>query len=118
MLGSGTGCYGSLVRTEYDDSPDRDVISVRPHNQCLFFGVELGLIGLFAFCHYLYAAAKASAKLEPPRSALVFSFLAIFVADSLVNGALWLAVENYLFTLILALLVAEISAVKNQSTLA
>ena len=32
--------------------------------------------------------------------------------------ALWLAVENHLFTFIMALLMAEISAVKNQSALA
>jgi O-antigen ligase len=118
LLGSGTGSYGSLVRSECDDQPNCDVISVHPHNQFLFFGVELGLIGLFSFCLYLYAAAKASAKLEPPRRALLLSFLAIFVVDSLVHGALWLAVENHLFTFILALLMAEISAAKNQPTLA
>jgi O-antigen ligase len=118
LLGSGTGSYGSLARAACGDRPDCDVISVHPHNQFLYFGVELGLIGLFAFCYYLYAAAKASAKLEPPRRALVLSFLAIFVVDSLVHGALWLAVENHLFTFILALLMAEISAAKNQSTLA
>lgn len=118
LLGSGTGSYGSLVRTECGDRPDCAVINVHPHNQFLFFGVELGLIGLFAFCFYLYAAAKASAKLEPPRKALVLSFLAVFVVDSLVHGALWLAVENHLFTFILALLMAEISAAKNQPTLA
>jgi O-antigen ligase len=118
LLGSGTGSYGNLALAKCGDRPDCDVISVHPHNQFLFFGVELGLIGLFAFCYYLYAAAKASAKLEPPRRALVLSFLAIFVVDSLVHGALWLAVENHLFTFILALLMAEISAAKNQSTLA
>jgi len=48
----------------------------------------------------------------------LLSFLAIFVVDSLVHGALWLAVENHLFTFILALLMAEISAAKNQPTLA
>jgi O-antigen ligase len=118
ILGAGTGSYGSLARAECGDRPDCDAISVHPHNQFLFFGVELGLIGLFAFCYYLYAAAKASAKLEPPRRALVLSFLTIFVVDSLTHGALWLAVENHLFTFILALLMAEVSAAKNQSTLA
>jgi O-antigen ligase len=118
LLGSGTGSYGSLARSECGDRPYCDATSVHPHNQFLFFGVELGLIGLFAFCYYLYAAAKASTKLEPPRRALLLSFLAIFVVDSLVHGALWLAVENHLFTFILALLMAEISAAKNQSTLA
>jgi len=112
VLGSGTGSYGSLARAECGTRPDCDVISVHPHNQFLFFGVELGLVGLFVFCYYLYAAAKASARLAPPRRALLLSFLAIFVVDSLVHGALWLAVENHLFTFILALLMAEVSAVK------
>jgi O-antigen ligase len=116
LLGSGTGSYGSLARASCGERPDCDAISVHPHNQFLFFGVELGLIGLFAFCYYLYAAAKASAALAPPRQALLLSFLAIFVVDSLVHGALWLAVENHLFTFILALLMAEVSAVREKAT--
>jgi len=112
VLGSGTGSYDSLARVECGNRPDCEVISVHPHNQFLFFGVELGLVGLFVFCYYLYAAAKASARLAPPRPALLLSFLAIFVVDSLVHGALWLAVENHLFTFILTLLMAEASAVK------
>jgi O-antigen ligase len=116
LLGSGTGSYGSLARASCGERPDCDVISVHPHNQFLFFGVELGLIGLFAFCYYLYAAAKASAALAPPRQALLLSFLAIFVVDSLVHGALWLAVENHLFTFILALLMAEVSAAREKAT--
>ena len=116
LLGSGTGSYGSLARVECGSRPDCDVISVHPHNQFLFFGVELGLVGLFAFCYYLYAAAKASARLAPPRRALLLSFLAIFVVDSLVHGALWLAVENHLFTFILALLMSEVSAADKPAT--
>ena len=116
LLGSGTGSYGSLARASCGERPDCDVISVHPHNQFLFFGVELGLIGLFAFCSYLYVAAKASAALAPPRQALLLSFLAIFVVDSLVHGALWLAVENHLFTFILALLMAEVSAAREKAT--
>jgi len=116
LLGSGTGSYGSLARASCGERPDCDVISVHPHNQFLFFGVELGLIGLFAFCYYLYVAAKASAALAPPRQALLLSFLAIFVVDSLVHGALWLAVENHLFTFILALLMAEVSAAREKAT--
>jgi O-antigen ligase len=116
LLGSGTGSYGSLARASCGERPDCDVISVHPHNQFLFFGVELGLIGLFAFCSYLYVAAKASAALAPPRQALLLSFLAIFVVDGLVHGALWLAVENHLFTFILALLMAEVSAAREKAT--
>ena len=116
LLGSGTGSYGSLARVECGSRPDCDAISVHPHNQFLFFGVELGLVGLFAFCYYLYAAAKASARLAPPRRALLLSFLAIFVVDSLVHGALWLAVENHLFTFILALLMSEVSAADKPAT--
>jgi O-antigen ligase len=116
LLGSGTGSYGSLASAACGERPDCDVISYHPHNQFLFFGVELGLIGLFAFCYYLYVAAKASAGLAPPRQALLLSFLAIFVVDSLVHGALWLAVENHLFTFILALLMAEVSAAREKAT--
>ena len=116
LLGSGTGSYGSLARASCGERPDCGVVSYHPHNQFLFFGVELGLIGLFAFCYYLYVAAKASAALAPPRQALLLSFLAIFVVDSLVHGALWLAVENHLFTFILALLMAEVSAVREKAT--
>ena len=79
---------------------------------------------VFIFCSgagYLRAACLRLLPVTAPRvlhhlpltqRALLLSFLAIMVVDSLVHGALWLAVENHLFTFVLALLMAEVGALR------
>jgi O-antigen ligase len=110
LFGAGTGAYGTLAREACGQAPPCDVVSVHPHNQFLFFGVELGSLGLLAYVLYLSSAARGAGQLPRPQRALLLSFLAIMVVDSLVHGALWLAVENHLFTFVLALLMAEVGA--------
>ena len=110
LLGAGTGAYGTLARGACGEAPTCEVVSVHPHNQFLFFAVELGILGLLAYIVYLISAARYADLLPPPQRALLLSFLAIMVVDSLVHGALWLAVENHLFTFVLALLMAEVGS--------
>ena len=115
IFGSGTGSYGTLAKQSCGDAPSCAVVDVHPHNQFLFFGVELGIVGILAYVFYLYSAAQGSRRLPDPKRALLLSFLGIMVVDSLVHGALWLAVENHLFTFILALLMAEVGASRDHS---
>jgi O-antigen ligase len=96
-------------------SPTRDCKANEPRGGFLFFGVELGIVGILAYIFYLYSAAQGSRRLPDPKRALLLSFLGIMVVDSLVHGALWLAVENHLFTFILALLMAEVGASRDHS---
>ena len=110
LLGSGTGSYRAVSNQVCGDSPECPANNVHPHNQFLLFGVELGVIGILSYLFYLYSAAQASRRLQSPKRALLLSFLSIMVVASLTHGALWLAVENHLFTFVLALLMAEVGA--------
>jgi O-antigen ligase len=110
LLGSGTGSYRAVSNQVCGDSPECPANNVHPHNQFLLFGVELGVIGILSYLFYLYSAAQASRRLQSPKRALLLSFLSIMVVGSLTHGALWLAVENHLFTFVLALLMAEVGA--------
>lgn len=112
LFGAGTGAYGTLARAACGEHPSCAVVTVHPHNQFLFFAVELGILGLLAYVFYLYSAARFAHHLPLTQRALLLSFLAIMVVDSLVHGALWLAVENHLFTFVLALLMAEVGALR------
>ena len=112
LFGAGTGAYGTLARAACGEHPSCAVVTVHPHNQFLFFAVELGILWLLAYVFYLYSAARFAHHLPLTQRALLLSFLAIMVVDSLVHGALWLAVENHLFTFVLALLMAEVGALR------
>ena len=112
LFGAGTGAYGTLARAACGEHPSCAVVTVHPHNQFLFFAVELGILGLLAYVFYLFSAARFANHLPLTQRALLLSFLAIMVVDSLVHGALWLAVENHLFTFVLALLLAEVGALR------
>ena len=112
LFGAGTGAYGTLARAACGEHPSCAVVTVHPHNQFLFFAVELGILGLLAYVFYLFSAARFAHHLPLTQRALLLSFLAIMVVDSLVHGALWLAVENHLFTFVLALLLAEVGALR------
>ena len=112
LFGAGTGAYGTLARAACGEHPSCAVVTVHPHNQFLFFAVELGILGLLAYVFYLFSAARFVHHLPLTQRALLLSFLAIMVVDSLVHGALWLAVENHLFTFVLALLLAEVGALR------
>ena len=114
LLGSGTGSYRAVSNQVCGDSPACPANNVHPHNQFLFFGVELGVIGILSYIFYLYSAARSSRRLHGPKRALLLSFLSVMVVDSLTHGALWLAVESHLFTFVLALLMAEVGASRDR----
>jgi len=107
VFGSGTGSYPLLAKEAFHSQGVLDVQGVHPHNQFLFFGVELGMVGLLAYVFYLYRAGTAGRAMPAVERAVLIGFLCIMVSDSLFNSALWLSTENHLFTFMLALLVAE-----------
>ncbi len=107
VLGSGTGSYPVLAKEAFHSQGVLDVQGVHPHNQFLFFGVELGLVGLLAYVFYLYRAGVAGRGMALLDKAVLIGFIGIMVSDSLFNSGLWLSTENHLFTFMLALLVAS-----------
>ena len=106
VLGSGTGSYPVLARQAFYSQDILDMQGVHPHNQFLFFGVELGLVGLLSYVFYLFRAGITGRTMSAVDRATLFGFLAIMVSDSLFHGALWLSTESHLFTFVLALLSA------------
>lgn len=116
ILGSGTGSYPVLAQQAFHSPALLSTAGVHPHNQFLFFGVELGLVGLLGYVFYLYRAGTAGRHMSLPDKAALCGFIAIMVSDSLFHGALWLAVENHLFTFMLALLAAMPEAKQEPST--
>ncbi len=103
FFGAGTGSYHVLMEKRLQNEGACAVACVHPHNQFLFFGVEYGLFGMFLFGLYFMRAGMHALRMPPLLKATTFGFLAIFMADSLVHGAMWLSGEQHLFTYMLAL---------------
>jgi O-antigen ligase len=106
VFGTGTGSYHEMMRKALNDDAWCATACAHPHNQFLFFGVEHGLLGIFALVFYFYRPIRHAKALGPGNQALLMGFLAIFAVDCMTHGAMWLARENFFFSLMLALLVA------------
>jgi O-antigen ligase len=103
LLGAGTASYHQLAEDRLQDAGACAVACVHPHNQFLFFGVEYGLVGMVLFGFYFVSAGRHATRLPPLLKATSLGFLAIFLADSLAHGSMWLSGEQHLFTYMLAL---------------
>jgi O-antigen ligase len=103
LFGAGTASYHQLAEDRLQDAAACAVACVHPHNQFLFFGVEYGLVGMLIFGFYFVSAGRHAARLSPLLKATTLGFLAIFLADSLVHGSMWLSGEQHLFSYMLAL---------------
>lgn len=102
LFGTGTGSYPTVVRETIHSPGVLDVIGVHPHNQFLFFGVELGLIGMLGYIFYIYKATASGNFMTITDRAVLFGFLAIMISSNLFNSSLWISTENHLFTFMLA----------------
>lgn len=116
LIGSGTGSYRHIAKQAFPDSALCGIACVHPHNQFLFFGVEYGLLGIAAYLFYFYRPYRFASALGKPHKALLLGFLGIFFVDSMVHGALWLAVESHFFTFMMALFMATATASKPTAT--
>lgn len=106
LIGAGTGAYRHLAKQEFTDPVLCGITCVHPHNQFLFFGVEYGLLGIAAYLFYFYRPYRFASRLATPQKALLVGFLGIFFVNSMVHGAMWLAVESHFFTFMMALFMA------------
>lgn len=107
LIGAGTGSYRHLAKQAFTDPALCGIACVHPHNQFLFFGVEYGLLGIAAYLFYFYRAARFANTLTATQKSLLMGFLGILWVDSMVHGALWLAVESHFFTFMMALFMSE-----------
>lgn len=74
LLGHGTGSF----KGEYErilDSEDKTLMSYNPHNDYLWLGVELGLLGPLSLLALLIAAAWQGRHLEPAWKSTLYSLL-------------------------------------------
>ena len=109
LIGAGTASYRYLAKNEFKDTNLCNIACVHPHNQFLFFGVEYGLLGITFYLFLFYRSMKFAGTLDRFYKPLFFGFLGIFFVDSMVHGALWLAVERHYFSFVLALFMATSS---------
>ncbi|MGL4230172.1 MAG: O-antigen ligase family protein [Casimicrobium sp.] len=77
-----------------------------PHNQFLFFGVQLGLLGIVAYLVWIASAAYALRRAAPTERALGIALLATLVIHSLLDSPLYIVTESTWYPLMLAILAA------------
>lgn len=107
VFGWGLGSHG-IKWCERAPQPEWcQVGDTTPHNQFIFFAVELGIIGLLLFLFVLASLFWAGCQGGRYRP-LMMGFLAIFIGDSMVNASLWNAREYNFFILVMCLLYAMI----------
>ena len=116
FVGAGTGSYRHIAKQAFTDPALCSIACVHPHNQFLFFGVEYGLLGIAAYLFYFYRPYRFAVGLSTPQKALLLGFLGIFFVDSMVHGALWLAVESHFFTFVMALFMAASKSPSAETT--
>ncbi|MDH0382568.1 O-antigen ligase family protein [Comamonas aquatica] len=101
--GWGLGSHG-IKWCEKAPEPDWcGVGDTTPHNQFIFFAVELGILGVLGFLFLLGALIWGGWHGGMYRP-LMMGFIAIFIGDSLVNASLWNAREYNFFIIMMCLL--------------
>lgn len=105
IIGWGLGSHG-IKWCERTPTPEWCAVGdTTPHNQFLFFATEMGIFG-FAWFLVLLGTLTWSAWNDKKYRPLMMGFIAIFIADSLVNASLWNAREYNFFLIFMCLLYA------------
>lgn len=103
ILGWGLGSHGIKWCEKAPEPVWCHVGDTTPHNQFIFFAVELGIVGLILFLLLISTLCWTGwqgGKYRP----LMMGFIVIFIGDSLVNASLWNAREYNFFILMMCLL--------------
>lgn len=103
LTGWGIGSHGIKWCEKAPQPQWCGVGDTTPHNQFLFFGVEMGLPGMACFLALLSVLFWSALKAGPYRP-MMMGFIAIFIADSMVNASLWNSREYNFFILMMCLL--------------
>lgn len=114
LTGWGLGSHGIKWCEKAPQPVWCSVGDTTPHNQFLFFTVELGVLGFIAFSVLflvLIWAGLGSPKYRP----LMMGFVGIFLVDSLVNASLWNSREYNFFLMMMVLLYASARFEKNEN---
>lgn len=104
VTGTGSGTYHQIAAQHFGYC---DFTCTHPHNQYLFFGMEYGLIGLFAYLWLLWRLLATARRSVSSERAVLYALVAVLAVDSLFNVPLWYRAQSYFFYVMLGLLVAS-----------
>lgn len=113
IAGFGTGSYSREYCRVASTPRWCEVGHYNPHNQFLFFGVQLGLVGILALIGWIAAAAYVLLRLPALERTVGFVLLSNFVIHSLLDSPLYINTEGVWYPLGLGLLAAGF-ATKNR----
>lgn len=118
VFGWGTGSYAKQFCRVAISEEWCQAGKFHPHNQFMAFGVQLGLLGIFAYCVFLWSAAKMAIQFHLPEKVVGLSLVATLIADSALHAPLFLVTEAQFFTLLLALIMgAQTKKITRLSTI-
>jgi O-antigen ligase len=111
-IGVGTGGYEEAYRQHIDGKYQKDdwrgFVTADPHNQYLFFQVELGIMGLLLFVWYLWRTAFDRGDRDMWRWVAVGTLLA-WAASSLFSSHFKTFAEGHLFVVFVGAMLARTS---------
>jgi len=106
LFGWGTGAYPSQY-CRIASSPEWcEAGKFHPHNQFIFFGVELGLVGMIVFAWFMLRPLWFARSLQIADRLPISGFIGIFLVGSLTHSSLYLSTENHFFIFMMAALMA------------
>jgi O-antigen ligase len=106
LIGWGTGSYAQEYCRIVATPQWCKTGSYNPHNQFLFFGVQLGLLGLVAYLLWFASAAWMLRRQPPLTRALGFCVLATLLVHSMLDSTLYIVTEGAWYPLMLGILTA------------
>jgi O-antigen ligase len=106
IFGHGLGDYQTLAMAFYDKAAMRSVAGYHPHNQYLYLGVELGLIGLGIYLSLHWRIWRVAESLSRTWGAVIKVFLIMLIVDSMFHAPFWMAGERNFFFPMLGLIAA------------
>lgn len=106
IIGHGTGAYHTEICRFLDKIELCEIFRWHPHNQFLLFGADHGLLGISLYCALLLSLYRTASKSNNgDAKLLLFSLVAILIADSMINSPLYSSRESHFFLYMMALLV-------------
>jgi O-antigen ligase len=105
LTGHGLGSYPIVSANKFKDQTMCSIACVHPHNQFIFYAIELGSIGLILFLGFIASSFKRSANPLDSRHVSSAALL-VLIISSMADATMWYRGFIYLFIPLLALNVA------------
>jgi O-antigen ligase len=107
LLGFGVGTWQQQYWRLEANAPPKNTVRVRnPHQEYLFWGVQLGVVGVLLLVTWLGSFWWTSRKFPASEMRATVSFLVIFIVACALNSALYDGVVGDYFCTLLAVLLA------------